>query len=59
MALVIVIYNLGDAFGSGCSGLAAARLPLANQALRIPIAIFLFELFLVRCFVISFFIWII
>ena len=30
-----------------------------NQALRIPIAIYLFELFLVRCFVISFFIWII
>ena len=35
------------------------RLPLANQVLRIPIAIYLFELFLVRCFVISFFIWII
>ena len=33
-------YFLGDAFGPGCFGLAAARLPLANQALRIPIAIF-------------------
>jgi hypothetical protein len=32
-------YFLGDAFGPGYSGLAAARLPLANQALRIPIAI--------------------
>jgi len=32
-------YFLGDAFGAGYCGLAAARLPLANQALRIPIAV--------------------
>jgi hypothetical protein len=31
---------LGDAFGPGYCGLAFARLPLANQALRIPIAYF-------------------
>ena len=32
------VFNLGDAFGPGYSGLAYARLPSANQALRIPIA---------------------
>ena len=33
-------YFIGDAFGPGYSGLAKARLPSANQTLRIPIAYF-------------------
>ena len=34
-------YFMGDAFGPGYCGLAYARLPSANQALRIPIAFFI------------------
>ncbi|MFN5675123.1 MAG: hypothetical protein ACK46W_08640, partial [Bacteroidota bacterium] len=47
-------------YGSGYSGLAKARLLLRNELNpAYPYRIFLVELFLVRCFVISFFIWII
>jgi hypothetical protein len=43
MTFRIFLFGLfGDAFGPGYSGLAAARLPSANQALRIPIAFFYF-----------------
>ena len=34
-------YFIGDAFGPGFCGLAKARLPAANQTLRIPIAFLL------------------